>query len=175
MKRLQTMSLGLGVLLVMALPLLAQRGMRGKTEITLSGKTVSINYGRPSLHGRTIQQMLAMPSPTGKFWRLGANESTTFSTGVPLAFGKVMVPAGTYSLWAEHVGNNHWELVFNKQHGQWGTHHDPQLDLAKAPLREEKVAESADLVTIKLTGEKSGGHLSIQWGDLMLVTNFRAQ
>ncbi len=176
MKRLLMASLGLSVMLAATLPALAQHEGRGKTEITLKGKTVSVDYGRPSLHGRTIQQMLAMKSPTAPFWRLGANQSTTFATSVPLVFGSKTVPAGTYSLWAEMLPNNKWDLVFNTQHGQWGTSHNPKLDLVKVPLREEKITDSADLVTIKLAKQGTqGGHFSVQWGDLMLATNFEAK
>ena len=176
MKRLLMTSLGLAVLLAVTLPLQAQKNPRGKTEITLKGKTVSIDYGRPSLHGRTIQQMLAMKSPTGEFWRLGADSSTTFVTGVPLAFGNETVPAGTYSLWAEMLPNNKWDLVFNTQHGQWGTSHNPKLDLVKTPLHEVKASDSADMVTINLTKHgMDGGHFAVQWGDLMLATNFKAK
>jgi Protein of unknown function (DUF2911) len=175
MKRFLLASLGLAVLLTTTLPLQAQRSGRGKAEVTLNGKTVSIDYGRPSLHGRTISQMLAMPSATGDFWRLGANQSTTFTTEVALAFGNVAVPAGTYSLWAEHSGNDQWQLVFNTQHGQWGTSHNPKLDIAKVPLHEEKVNDSADVVTIKLANEGDGARFSVQWGDLLLATNFTAQ
>ena len=175
MKRLLTMSMGLAVLLAITLPLQAANP-RGKTEITLNGKTVSIDYGRPGLHGRTIQQILAMKSETGNFWRLGADTSTTFVTGVPLVFGNKTVPAGTYSLWAEMLPQNKWELVFNTQHGQWGTSHNPKLDLVKVPLHETKTGKSVDLVTIKLV--KHGmdtGHFSVQWGDLVLENSFKVK
>lgn len=176
MKRLLTASLGLVVLLAMSVPLLAQHEPRDKTEITLKGKTVSVEYGRPSLHGRTIQQILKMKSETGNFWRLGANQSTTFVTGVPLEFGSKTVPAGTYSLWAEMLPHNKWDLVFNTQHGQWGTTHNPKLDLVKVPLHESKTGNSADLVTIKLVKHgMDGGHFSVQWGDLMLANSFKAK
>jgi len=175
MKRLLTMYFGLAVVLAVTLPLQAANA-RGKTDIQLKGKTVSIDYGRPSLHGRTIKEMLAMKSPTAPFWRLGADSSTTFVTGVPLKFGNKTVPAGTYSLWAEMLPHNKWDLVFNTQHGQWGTSHDPSKDLVKVPLQESKASDSANLVTIKLT--KHGmdeGHFSVQWGDLMLATNFKGK
>ncbi len=188
MKRSLMASLGLAFLLTATLPVQAQmRGRivgrvvqpvhfhagRGKAMITLNGKTVSVDYGRPALHGRTIQQILAIQPPTGIFWRLvGANQSTTFSTEAPLAFGNVTIPAGTYSLWTEHSGNDHWQLVFNKQHGQWGTEHNPKLDFAKVPLRKEKVGDSVDLVTIKLAKAGRGARFSTQWGDLMLVAHF---
>ena len=173
MKRLLTTSLGLAVLVGLALPLKAQHNPRGKTELTLKGKTVSIEYGRPSLHGRTITDMLGQLKP-GEFWRLGADQSTTFVTGTALHFGGVTVPAGTYSLWAEKVSNNTWKLVFNKQHGQWGTQHNPKLDFASVPLQEEKISDSAEMVTIELTRKGNGGEVSVHWGDLKLVTDFRA-
>jgi Protein of unknown function (DUF2911) len=174
MKRLLMTSLALAIFVGLALPLKAQHNSRGKAEVTLKGKTVSVDYGRPSLHGRTVQQMLAELKP-GDFWRLGADQSTTFSTGIALAFGHVKVPAGTYSLWAEKGSNNAWKLVFNKQHGQWGTQHDLKLDLASMPLQEEKTADSADLVTIGLTRMGHGAEFSVQWGDLKLVTHFQAR
>ena len=173
MKRLVMMSFGLAVALAMTLPLQAANA-RGKTEITLNGKTVSIDYGRPTLHGRTVDQMLAQLKE-GDFWRLGADSSTTFVTGTALAFGNETVQAGTYSLWAEKLPGNKWDLVFNKQHGQWGTQHDPKLDLVKVPLHESKASDSAEMVTIKLSDMGGSGHFSVQWGDLMLETNFKAK
>ena len=174
MKRLLMTTLGLAVFVGLALPLRAQHNTRGKAEVTLKGEKVSVDYGRPSLHGRTVKEMLAELKP-GQFWRLGADQSTTFSTGIALAFGHVTVPAGTYSLWAEKGSNDTWKLVFNKQHGQWGTQHDPKLDFASVPLREEKAAGSAEMVTINLARMGHDAEFSVQWGDLKLVTNFRAK
>lgn len=173
MKRLLMMSFGLAVALAMTLPAQAANA-RGKTEITLNGKTVSVDYGRPTLHGRTVDEMLSQLK-VGGFWRLGADSSTTFETGTALAFGGKTVPAGTYSLWAEKLAGNKWDLVFNKQHGQWGTQHDPKLDFVKVPLQESKASDSADMVTIKLSEMGGGGHFLVQWGDLMLETNFKAK
>jgi DUF2911 family protein len=170
MKRLVATTFGLVVALALALPSCAANG-RGKTEIQLNGKTVSIDYGRPSLHGRSVEDMLSQLKE-GEFWRLGADSSTTFESGVDLAFGDQTVPAGTYSLWAEKMAGNKWDLVFNKQHGQWGTNHDPSQDFVKVPLEESKADDSADLVTIGLEAEGGGGNLSIQWGDLELDTSF---
>lgn len=173
MKRLVTMTFGLAVALALALPSCAANG-RGKTEIQLNGKTVSIDYGRPSLHGRSVEEMLSQLKEGG-FWRLGADSSTTFESGTDLAFGDQTVPAGTYSLWAEKMPGNKWDLVFNKQHGQWGTDHDPSQDFVKVPLQESKGSDPADLVTIKLSKMGDGGHFSVQWGDLILATHFKAK
>lgn len=171
MKRLLMASLGLVVLMSVSVPLSAQGHERGKAELTLQGKMVSIDYGRPSLHGRQVNDMLAKLQP-GQVWRLGANESTTFSTDADLSFGSVTVPAGVYSLWARKESDNKWALVFNKQHGQWGTEHNASMDLYSAPLHEQKVASAVDQVTIDLSKHGDGGQFSVRWGDLKLANNF---
>jgi hypothetical protein len=145
---------------------------RATTKIELNGATVSVEYGRPSLGGRTFESLEADLPPNG--WRLGADKSTTFSTSKDLAFGDVAIPAGEYSLWAKKDGNS-WSLIFNKQHGQWGTQHDPSKDLASVPLKVETEQKSADLVTITLEQEGGGGELSIQWGTQELSTDFKVK
>ena len=111
----------------------------------------------------------------GQVWRLGADKSTTFSTGIDLAFGNVTVPKGDYSLWARKEANNSWQLVFNKQHGQWGTQHDAAQDFASVPLKESKLSSPAEMVTISLAKEGAGGMISIEWGDMKLATDFKAK
>ncbi len=152
---------------------LAQGGARGTSKITLKDATVSVEYGRPMLHGRSVADMLAKLKP-GDVWRLGSNQSTTFTTGVDLKFGDVTIPKGEYSLWARRESDNSWKLVFNKQHGQWGTQHDAAQDLAAVPLKESKAGKPAEMVTINLQKQGAGGAIAIQWGDMELTTDFAA-
>ncbi len=150
----------------------AQRNPRGTAKLTLGGKTISVEYGRPSLKGRAVSEMLARLKP-GDVWRLGADKSTTFSTTGELSLGHVTIPAGEYSLWARKEAENKWSLVFNKQHGQWGTEHDAAQDVVAAPLEETKASDSAEQVTIGLAKAGDGGTVSIQWGDMKLTASFR--
>jgi hypothetical protein len=161
------------VLLATALAF-AQGGARGTAQLELKGQTISVEYGRPSLNGRTVQQMIGQLKP-GDVWRLGSNKSTTFSTSVDLAFGDVTVPKGEYSLWAQKGADGSWKLVFNKQHGQWGTQHDPAQDIAAAPLTETKASKSAEQVTILLAKAGEGGEISILWGEMVLSAKFTAK
>jgi hypothetical protein len=145
---------------------------RGTAGLTLNGKKVSVEYGRPSLHGRTVSDMLGQLG-AGQFWRLGADKSTTFSTAGDLMFGDVKVPKGQYSLWAQKQADGSWKLVFNKQHGQWGTNHDPAQDLYSVPLKTEKESKPAEEATINLEEEQGSGEISIQWGDMELSATFK--
>lgn len=174
MKRLLIGALAVGLLSVMAECGLAQGNPRDTATLNLGGKTVSVEYGRPSLKGRSVAEMLGRLKP-GSFWRLGADQSTTFSTAIDLQFGHVTIPSGEYSLWVERGPNNTWRLVFNKQHGQWGTQHDVSQDFASAPLKETKASDSAEMVTISLSQEGAGGVIAIQWGDMKLKASFKAK
>ncbi len=145
---------------------------RGTAELTLNGKKISVEYGRPSLHGRAVSDMLGQLG-AGEFWRLGADKSTTFSTAGDLMFGDVKVPKGEYSLWAQKQAEGSWKLVFNKQHGQWGTNHDAAQDFASVPLKTEKQSKPAEQVTIGLEEEHGSGEISIQWGDMELSATFK--
>ncbi|HMD83720.1 MAG TPA: DUF2911 domain-containing protein [Terriglobia bacterium] len=166
----------LSVLMVVcfAVVALAQAGPRGTSSLSLNGKTVSVEYGRPSLRGRTTDEMLGK-LPAGGFWRMGSNTSTTFKTELDLTFGDVTVPAGEYSLWMQKQGDNSWKLVFNKQHGQWGTQHDAAQDFASVPLTDSKPAKSVDMVTLTLSKAGGGGTLTIQWGTLEVAASFTAK
>ena len=168
MKRLLCGICGLAVFAILAVPGLAQKNPRGTSTLEVKGKTVSVEYGRPSLKGRNVDNMLK----PGDVWRLGADKSTTFSTAIDLVFGKATVPAGEYSLWARREADNSWKLVFNKQHGQWGMQHDAAQDLVATPLEESKLAQPVEMVTISL--DKSG-IIVIEWGDKKLTASFKAK
>ncbi len=174
MKRVLIAVLAVGLLTLTAESVLAQGGSRGTSSISIGGKKVSVEYGRPSLKGKTVAEEIDRLKP-GDFWRLGANKSTTFSNAVDLQFGEATVPAGEYSLWAQRESENSWKLVFNKQHGQWGTDHDASQDLVSVPLKETKASNSAETVTINLSKSGGGGVIAIQWGDMKLSTSFKAK
>jgi len=165
-----------------AVAALAQAGPRGTSTLTLKGKTVSVEYGRPSLKGRTTDELLGR-LPAGGFWRLGSNKSTTFKTELDLAFGDVTVPVGEYSLWMQRQEDNSWKLVFNKVHGQFGAKeadqpgsgHDPSQDFASVPLIESKPAKPAEMVTLTLSKASGGGTITVQWGTLEVAASFKAK
>ena len=153
----------------------AQANSRGTSSITLKGKTVSVEYGRPSLNGQTIEQRLAA-LPQGRLWRLGSNKSTTFKTDIPLAFGNVAIPAEEYSIWMQQQPDKSWNLLFDKQHGQWGEPPPAASDcFASVPLKDTKAKDSADLVTITLAKAGKGGTITIQWGTLEVSADFTAK
>lgn len=141
---------------------------RGKAEATIGGKKIAVDYGRPQLKGR---DMLAR-APEGTVWRMGMNEATTIDTAGDLAFGDVTIPKGAYSLFAKRTGEKGWELIFNKQTGQWGTQHDATKDFARVPLEWKSKDDSTEAFTIEVVPQGKGGEFKMIWGTHVLEAPF---
>ena len=78
-----------------------------RTEWTIDGANMSIEYGRPSLKGRVPGKDI--DPYDGREWRTGADEATTLKTDKALKFGSLSVPAGTYTLYTIPTGGT-WHL-----------------------------------------------------------------
>ncbi|HEV3049624.1 MAG TPA: DUF2911 domain-containing protein [Longimicrobium sp.] len=133
---------------------------RDTVELRFGSDPVLVDYGRPSMRGRTIMGGLV---PYGQVWRTGANAATTFVTSRDLRMGGVNVPAGTYTLYTL-PGETEWQLIINRQTGQWGTEYDQAQDLARIPMQVEKLPQPVEQFTIDLQ-PKSGSafNLDLRW------------
>jgi hypothetical protein len=123
---------------VMALPALAQRGddskrksKNGRTEGTIGGVAVTVEYGRPSVAGRRIWGELV---PYGKVWRTGADEATTITFSKEVMVEGQKLAAGTYGLFTV-PGETEWTVVFNRVAKQWGAYeYDDKQDALRVKV-----------------------------------------
>lgn len=129
------------------------------TETLKGGAVVSINYGQPSVKGRTIGTDLE-PMP-GKVWRAGANAATVFETSKDVRVQGRDLPAGKYAFFVIDNGGE-WTLIFNKEHNQWGAYEYKEKEDA---LRVNAKAGKAEPFSEKLTyAIATDGTVTIQWG-----------
>jgi hypothetical protein len=133
----------------------------GQAELTFAdGKTVTIDYNRPSMRGRKIFGDLV---PYDRVWRTGANAATSLKTDVDLDIGGTTVPKGSYTLYTL-PGANRWQLIVSKQTGQWGTVYNQGQDLARIPM--QVAQRSSGLETLTISFDKTGGSsavLKLEW------------
>lgn len=139
----------------------AQSGMdRGESALRMDGGTVYVEYGRPALKERDLEKMIR----PGQEWRMGANEATTLSTEIDLKFGDSLVPKGKYALKARAEAEQKWYLLIQKEGGS---------TVAEVPLAFRKSEGSTELLTIELKEKGKEGEFVLQWGNLMLSTDFQ--
>jgi hypothetical protein len=140
-----------------------QVSTRDTARATIGNAHLWVDYGRPALRGRDVW-MNGVLGDT--LWRTGANAATQLGTDADIVIGGATIPAGTYSLWTATSGG--YQLVVNRQHGQWGTEHDPKQDMARIPLRESSLSSPVERFTIGFTPEAGTTLLTLAWGNKRL-------
>jgi hypothetical protein len=166
MRRVLTLIAMAGLLASLASPLAAQGrpSPHEKVTATHDGKTITIEYGRPSKKGRAIYGGLV---PFAKVWRTGADERTMITLPFDVMIGSLHVPAGSYSLWTV-PGQKEWQLIVNKQAKGWGADwdYDSKIkgeELGRAPMKVSTIP-AVEQFTIKLNPK--GDHhfdLVMEW------------
>ncbi len=155
------------------------------------GKWIEVTYGRPIKRGR--QDLFGSGADYGKaisagspVWRAGANQTTRFTTEVPLVFDGKTLPAGEYSVFVE-LKENAWTLIFsnwpaqekydrNNKDALWGSYgYTPDKDVLRAAMKVETLPFSIDQFTIAFIDmETDGGKLAMMWDKTMATASFKS-
>jgi hypothetical protein len=155
----------------------AQPSPKAETAVSINGKSITIKYSAPSLRGRTAfgPNGIVSKDPTFPVWRAGANNATALHTDAELTIGGLHVPPGDYTLFV-NTASNPWELIVNKQTGQWGLTYDKGQDLGRVPMKVVKPASPIE--TYKMTLSSEGGNkgkLQLAWADVDASVDFTAK
>lgn len=149
----------------------------GTETLTSGGMTVTVSYSRPSVRGRVIfgddsQNPL---QPYGKYWRLGANESTEITFNRDVQFNGSPVKAGTYRMYAI-PGADTFEIRLNSALGVWGAWEpDYALDILSTKVPVEKTNSPVEQYTISLAPEGEGIAVIFEWANTRFVVPLKPQ
>jgi Protein of unknown function (DUF2911) len=159
---------------------------RGNARLSIAGKEIVVDYGRPALKGRSLDALLAK-LPSDRIWRAGDNQVTTLTTEGKIMVGHTAVPPGKYSVYVHIPQDGDWSLVLNTDpgielikiyakapepvaHALW-----PRLDgytkniadkeVARVAMKKESLSAAVDPFTIALEPNGDGGVLKMTWGE----------
>jgi Protein of unknown function (DUF2911) len=163
-----------------------ERAPRGTATASLNGKTVTLDYGRPSLKGRTLADLMKQ-LPEDRMWRAGVDQVTTLKTEGPLLVGDKKVAAGTYTVYVHLAENGDRHLVLNTDKGvalktifpkappeladaPWPHIGDytkaiAGKEVARVAMKKEAAKEPVDMFTIGLAPGKEAATLNLAWGE----------
>lgn len=144
---------------------------RDTAAATIGSAAVTVDYSRPAKRGRVIFGGIV---PFNQVWRTGANAATQLTIeGADIEIGGTRVPAGKYTLWTIPAQTG-WQLIINKQTGQWGTVYDEKQDLVRIPVKSERVAVPVEAFTIDVPARGAAeGALVLVWDRTKVVVPFR--
>lgn len=133
-----------------------------RTEWSIDGASITIEYGRPALKGRVPGK--DVDPYEGREWRTGADEQTTLITDKALKFGSLSVPAGRYGLHTIPVGGT-WQLIVHKREKGWGIPYPgKEGELGRVPMTMSKTPKPGENLTISIEDTPKGAMLHIDWG-----------
>ena len=164
---------------------------RGAASTSVGGKKLAVDYGRPALKGRSLDELLKQ-LPADRMWRAGENQVSTINLEGDAMIGGKKVPAGKYSVYVHAGENKQWELVLNRDLGvALGKIYDkaseamknepwPHIDdytaaigsqeVARIPMKSATAAAAADLFTISFAPAGKGSTLTLAWADQAWTT-----
>ena len=142
---------------------------------------IAIGYAQPHARGRKIIGGLI---PTDTVWRFGANAATTLHTDLDITLGALALPRGDYTLFLLHSANNSWQLIVNRQTGQWGTDYDAARDVGRVPMTARETGDNEETLSIFLVPESPNpqtgyanlaGVMRVRWGTTELSVQWRVE
>ncbi|MDP4712501.1 MAG: DUF2911 domain-containing protein [Saprospiraceae bacterium] len=131
---------------------------RKEMKGTVGGAAVTVNYGSPSVKGRTIWGDLVQFNDV---WRTGANETTTIEFAADVMVEGQELAAGKYGLYTYPTAES-VIVIFSKKTEGWGTgdysEADDALRVTVTPNAVETNAETLDFVV-------EGDAVVLQWAN----------
>jgi len=142
---------------------LGQLSPRDTVRASLQGVDIWVDYSRPLKRGRDIFGNVV---PWNTVWRTGANAATQLNASGDIVVGDdpdaQVVRAGKYTVWTLPTPTG-WQLIINKQTGQWGTEYNAQQDLLRINAKVETLATPVEQMTISFEPTTPQSNLVITW------------
>ncbi|PHS51426.1 MAG: hypothetical protein COB01_10355 [Lutibacter sp.] len=151
------------LLLLITTVTFAQESPRKEAKGTIGEVAVTIDYGAPSVKGRTIWGGL---EKYGKVWRAGANENTTITFDKEVKIGDTVVSAGKYGFFMIPNEHKNWTLILTTKNDAWGAFsYNKDEDVLRINIAPKFVDENREVLTY-IVKEKG---IKLAWGKLRIM------
>ncbi|WP_291784415.1 DUF2911 domain-containing protein [Cecembia sp.] len=176
---LKKVLIGLGIFILILVIAFAYMNYRSRSvsppeviSLEVDGLQIEFNYSRPTARGRLIFGTEAEGAllPFGKYWRLGANESTEITINQNVSFNGAPLNAGTYRLYAI-PGPESFRIGVNTELGKWGAWEpDYSKDVFVTEVPVNPLDQTVEQLTARLeAGEGAGAILYFEWAEVQLA------
>ena len=165
MKHFLNLVLGLMSICTFAQVTTPQASPSAKTEQVVGLTTISLNYSRPAVKGRTIFGGL---EAYDEKWRTGANANTTIEFSDEVIVEGNNVRAGKYAIYSI-PGKESWTIYLYANTDNWGLPKNWDEDLVAAEfkvpaMRTESLVESFTIQVKNITSKKAD--VEIAWENI---------
>lgn len=126
---------------------------------------IKMEYSRPSVTGRKIFGNVVI---FGKIWRIGANESTKFTTTDSITIAGKGLSKGTYIMLAI-PNKEEWTIIFNKNLEVSYENYKPEFNVLEVKIKSEKTAQFVETFGIQTNNiTKTSCDLELAWENTLV-------
>jgi hypothetical protein len=146
-------------------------------EFSYGGVDMKVVYCRPYKKGRLIfgEDKDDALIPYGKYWRLGANESTEITFSKNVLFADKPLAAGTYRMYVV-PGATTWQVSLNSELGKWGAlEPDYEKDVLKVDVPVTNDSPEVEQFTITFSSDSTAAHMDFAWDKTLVSIPIKAQ
>lgn len=137
-----------------------------------NGAEITVTYSRPYKKGRLIfgEESSGALQPYGKYWRMGANEATVFTTTKDLMINGNHLPAGHYSIHA-YPSKDTWKIIWNSEAKRWGGKApDEKKNVLTAEVSANNKAPLSEQFTILFSPpDSSNTNMILRWDETEVI------
>jgi DUF2911 family protein len=140
----------------------ARASERGSASQTVDGTTITVEYGRPQVRGRTLFPRVVK---WGEMWTPGANWATTIAADRPFTFGGQKVKPGTYSMWMVPSETGQWTVHLHPNPRLFHEAHPPASEMVLAVKVAPQVVDATEILTFQFPEvRRDATTLELRWG-----------
>jgi len=139
-----------------------------KVAFTENGFNLNIIYCQPFKKGRVIfgPKETGALQAYGEYWRMGANEATTFNTETALLINGKELPAGKYTIYAIPA-EKLWTIAFNTENNRWGaTAPDEKNDVLRVQVQATETDTTIEQFNIRFETDSMVVYTLLVWDNI---------
>lgn len=126
---------------------------------------IKMEYSRPSVSGRKIFGNVVI---FDKIWRIGANESTKFTTTDSLTIAGKGLSKGTYIMLAI-PNKDEWTIIFNNNLAVSYENYKPEFNVLEVKIKPERMSQLVETFSIQATNiTKTSCNLELAWENTLV-------
>ena len=150
-----------------------RRSPHESVSAKVDGATMTIEYGRPYMRGRTIFGGLV---PYQIVWCPGADAATTLDSTRPLQLGHLAVPPGPHTIWILPPPDV-WTLIVSKEPSGFHTNYNQSADLGRIELMKRSLDAPVEQLTFAVVKNPAGrgGLVTMSWETTEVSVPFTVQ
>ncbi len=147
---------------------------RAQVSQTIDGTTLKLDYSRPRMRTRGVEEIFGAEVHWGEVWTPGANAGTKLEIDRDVTINGVAVPAGSYTVWMVVSQEDSWKTALIADTTLFHTDHPPiKSDMIQFPSPVTIAGPTEELTWTIRNLTSVGMTVEMAWADRVVALDVK--